>query len=110
MTNLTRRGLLGALICAPAIVRASSLMKLPPPHKLLTFQEILEETFRRTQQEMMRQMDIAIYSGYDPLRIYSPLDQLLKERSVYKHQALSVGYSIKITPGAVYSTVPRWQP
>ena len=30
MTNLSRRGLLGTIICAPAIVRASSLMPIKP--------------------------------------------------------------------------------
>ena len=30
-TDLTRRGILGMLVCAPAIVRVSSLMKLPRP-------------------------------------------------------------------------------
>ncbi len=30
MTQLSRRGLIGALICAPAIVRASSLMPVKP--------------------------------------------------------------------------------
>lgn len=38
MTDLSRRGLLGAIICAPAIVRASSLMPVKAT-RILTFEE-----------------------------------------------------------------------
>lgn len=35
MTNLSRRGILGALIAAPAIVRVESLMRLPKPWPII---------------------------------------------------------------------------
>lgn len=76
--NLTRRGLIGAIICAPAVVRASNLMPIKvfrpdvysaglqmlidvPPQSIL---DLLEQRMKASEAAMVEHMRI---SYWEPL-------------------------------------------
>ncbi len=73
MTKLTRRGLLGAIIAAPAIVRASSLMAIKPFDPDAAAIQWLHARLQESISQLLNRPGPVYYSDAPLFRLAEPI-------------------------------------